>query len=143
PGLTARLSWVTDAISVRGSPRSSSTSTVSRSSWSSSTRLLRPYLPDWPGAGVDRPSPRPRVSPCSAGFAPSPVEDVAPGERDAVVGVVDFPGLPVVVVVVLDVAAELFDFGRVVVVVDDGDDDFDGDDRGAVAVVVVVDDFDV
>ena len=35
PGATARLSWVTDAISVRGSPRSSSTSTGSRSSWSS------------------------------------------------------------------------------------------------------------
>jgi hypothetical protein len=72
---------------------------------------------------------------------------VAAAERGAVVGVVDFDGLPVVVVVV-DVSPELFDLGRVVVVVvvlvgvdfdvDPFDPDFD-----VVVVVVVVDDLDV
>jgi hypothetical protein len=64
---------------------------------------------------------------------------VAAAERDAVVGVVDFAGLPVVDVV--DVSAELFDLGRVVLVVEVvvEDDDFDWDDRGGV--VVVVEDF--
>jgi hypothetical protein len=57
---------------------------------------------------------------------------VAAAERDAVVGVVDFAGLPVVVVV--GDSAEPFGFGRVVLVV--GDDDLEGGDPGAVVVVV-------
>jgi hypothetical protein len=73
---------------------------------------------------------------------------VAAAEREVVVGVVDFVGLPVVVVV--DVSAELLDLGRVVVVVLVGAD-FDGDpfdpepDPGfdVVVVVVVVDDLEV
>ena len=60
-------------------------------------------------------------------------EDVAGEERDAVVGVVDFAGLPVVVVV--DASVELLDFGRVVVVVVGA---FDVD---PFVVVVVVDGF--
>src|ERR671926_298630 len=65
--------------------------------------LRCPYLFDWPeGAGLDRPSSRPRVSPR--------LDPDAPG--GVVVAVVDF-GLVVVVVVLLAGV----DFGPVVVVV--------------------------
>ncbi len=130
PGPMARLSCVTDAISVRGSPRSSSTSTESRSSWSS-TLVDAPYLSDWPEeAGSDRPSPRSRVSLRLLPDVPGEVVDVvdAPAdelERGAVVVVADFGR----VVVVVEPPADL----RVVVVVDDLVVD-------PLAVVVVVDD---
>src|ERR687887_847157 len=87
--------------------------------------LRCPYLFDWPeGAGLDRPSSRPRVSPRLAPDAPGDVVDVVEPEgadededdvldRGLVVAVVDF-GRGVVVVLLAGA-----DFGRVVVVVGD------------------------
>src|ERR671931_437913 len=71
--------------------------------------LRCPYLFDWPeGAGLDRPSSRPRVSPRLAPDAPGDVVDVVL-LADAVLG-------RVVVVVVDDLLVDPF---AVVVVVDD------------------------